>query len=333
MSEHDGTDEEHRGAPADPPPAASPPYPGRPYPSAPSPRPDAWRPDPYATQPYSPEPYPSQPYPSQAYPSQAYPPPEPPDRTARPPAVGRLVQVMHAGAVAALLQGLYAALVVDDLLETSAADLEQVALDSGIDPARFADVAGQAFLVFLGVSTLLTVGLWLLFGRLFDRGRGQVAGTVLGVVNLLGPAVGPARPRRPGRVGADGRVGRPGRGGARPAAAPGHDRVVPGRRGVATGRLGLSPAPGPAPVRPSRQASHRPDRATWAASSAKPCSRSRRRRTVPSSWTGASMTAPQPSHCRCRCSPVRSVRWYAVAPCPRCTCWTRPASVSASSAR
>ena len=63
------------------------------------------------------------------------------------------------------------------------ADIEQVAAESGMDPARIAELMSGVFLVVLVVATVLTVGLWLLFARLFDRGTGRVVGTVLGAVN------------------------------------------------------------------------------------------------------------------------------------------------------
>lgn len=144
--------------------------------------------DPYRTpgqppQPWQPtdgQPYPGQPYPGQPYPGQPYPgQPSDLDRAPRPPAVVRLVQVMLAGAVVSVLQGVHAAFAADDLLLASAADLEETATASGIDPASFADLAGDVFLGVLLVVTVLTAGLWLLFARLFDRGSGRVVGTVL----------------------------------------------------------------------------------------------------------------------------------------------------------
>ncbi len=162
MSEQDGTEDPYRTPPAGP--SATP--------STSRPRADQTHgvEQPYGTQHYGTQPYGTQPYRTQ----QPFP---------QPPAVVRLRQVMLSGAVAALLQGGYALLVVDDLLAVSAPELEQVARDSGMDAARFAEMTGTAFTVGVVVSTLLTAGLWLLFARLFDQGRARVPGTVLGALN------------------------------------------------------------------------------------------------------------------------------------------------------
>jgi len=137
--------------------------------------------DPYRT-PDASGPSPSQPYPSHSYPSQpgGY---GAPDPTSRPTTVSRLRQVMLAGAVAAVLQGVYAVLVVDDLLAESAPDLEQIAAESGLDAGRLSEVAGSVTVGVLAVSTVVTAGLWLLFAQLFDRGSARVLGTVLGGLN------------------------------------------------------------------------------------------------------------------------------------------------------
>jgi len=132
--------------------------------------------DPYRT-PDASGPYPPQPYPSQPGGYGA------PDLTSRPTTVSRLRQVMLAGAVAAVLQGVYAAFVVDDLLAGSAPDLEQIAVDSGLDAGRLSEVAGSVTIGVVVVSTVVTAGLWLLFARLFDRGSARVLGTVLGGLN------------------------------------------------------------------------------------------------------------------------------------------------------
>lgn len=100
-----------------------------------------------------------------------------------PPAVVRLRQVMLTGAVAALLQGAYALLVADDVLARSAPELEQIARDSGLDAGRLVELTGTAFTVGVVLSTVVDVGLWLLFARLFDQGRGRVVGTSLGALN------------------------------------------------------------------------------------------------------------------------------------------------------
>lgn len=178
MSEHDGTDDPYRtpgprsgepGSPQD-----------RSYGQQPSPQQPYGQP--YPQQPY-PQSYPQQPYPAPAWGGETSPAGTGPGGVPKPPSVVRLVQLMLAGAVAALLQGVYAAFVVDDLVAESRAEIGQVAADTGLDAARFADFMTTAFLVVLAVSTLVSVGLWLLFARLFDRGSGRVVGTVLGALN------------------------------------------------------------------------------------------------------------------------------------------------------
>ena len=112
------------------------------------------------------------------------------DPADRPAAVGRLRQVMLAGAVAAVLQGGYAVVVVDDLLAVSAPDLEQVAADAGLDAGRFNELAGSVTIGVVILSTLVAAGLWLLFARLFDRGSARGPGTVLGGINGASLLVG-----------------------------------------------------------------------------------------------------------------------------------------------
>jgi len=97
---------------------------------------------------------------------------------------------MLAGAVTAVLQGVYTAFVVDDLLADSAPDLEQIAADSGLDAGRLNEVAGSVTIAVVVASTVVAAGLWLLFARLFDRGSARVLGTVLGGLNGAGLLVG-----------------------------------------------------------------------------------------------------------------------------------------------
>ena len=112
---------------------------------------------------------------------------DPADRAA---AVGRLRQVMLAGAVAAVLQGVYAVVVVDDLLAVSAPDLERLAADAGVDARRLGELAGSVTTGLVILSTLVAAGLWLLFARLFDRGSARGPGTVLGGINGASLLVG-----------------------------------------------------------------------------------------------------------------------------------------------
>ncbi|MFC3690024.1 hypothetical protein [Aquipuribacter hungaricus] len=130
-------------------------------------------------QPSAGQPSPGMPYAGQPYAGQ----PSDLERAPRPPAVVRLGQVMLAGAVVAVLQGVHAAVAADDLLAGAAADLDEAATTSGLDPASFADLAGDVFLGVVLVVTVVTAGLWLLFARLFDRGSGRVVGTVLAALN------------------------------------------------------------------------------------------------------------------------------------------------------
>jgi hypothetical protein len=102
-----------------------------------------------------------------------------------PEPVRRLRQVMVAGAVLAGLTGAYGLLSIDRLLTEAAPDLDQAAAESGMDPAALADLVSSVGAVVLVVVTLVTVGLWLLFARLFSRGQGRVVGTVLGAINAV----------------------------------------------------------------------------------------------------------------------------------------------------
>lgn len=205
MSQHDDRD------PQRPDPSASDPHRVDPYATEPPPQQGPASPPPPAPQPY-PQSYP-QPYP-QSYPQSPsqYPPGYPPSGSVqgpagpggpgagvpqKPPTVVSLRQVMVAGAVVAALQGLYGVLSVDDVMGESVPDLEQVAADAGVDAGTLASTASGVAIGVIVVGTLVSVGLWLLFARLFDRGSGRVVGTVLAAVNgffLLLGVVQPAGP-------------------------------------------------------------------------------------------------------------------------------------------
>lgn len=112
----------------------------------------------------------------------------------RPPSVTRLLQVMTAGAVITALQGVYALLTVDSTLAAAGSDLDQIAADSGMDPAQLASIASTSALVVGVASLVISVGLWVLFARLFSRGSGRVVGTVLGALNGVGSLFGLLQP-------------------------------------------------------------------------------------------------------------------------------------------
>lgn len=166
--------------------------------------PDA--PDPYLPRPDGQEPYREQPHGEQLYqqgssPQQPYPQPGDwtgghPDLTGRPsqesvradkPAsVVQLVRTMWAGAVLAVLTGVYGLLSVEGAVSEALPQMEQDMADTGVDVASVAGIAGWVVVVTLVVSTVVVVALWSLFAWLFGRGQARVVGTVLGAVNGLG---------------------------------------------------------------------------------------------------------------------------------------------------
>lgn len=164
--------------------------------------PDA--PDPYLPRPEGQQPYP-QPNPQQAYqqpyPQQAYQQPyqqtwagasdptggrsQDEVRRDRPTTVVRLVQLMWAGTVLAVLVGAYGLLSLDSAVEEATTEVEQDMVGSGLDPGAFAEVMGPVALVTVLLTTLVVAGLWGLFAWLLGRGQGRVVATVLGAVNGL----------------------------------------------------------------------------------------------------------------------------------------------------
>lgn len=130
------------------------------------------------------------------YPPPGWGPPPPGDgslaalQAQRPPSVQRLLQVMTAGAVLTALQGVYGLLTIDRSVASATTDLDQAALDAGMDPeALLAFVTTSAWVVGV-VGLVVSVGLWVLFARLFSRGSARVLGTVLGALNGLGSLFG-----------------------------------------------------------------------------------------------------------------------------------------------
>ncbi len=156
--------------------------------------PDA--PDPYLPRPDGQEPYPQQPYPPQPYPPQGDWTGDHPDLTGRPTQgavradkptpVVQLVRTMWAGAVLALVTGAYGLLSVERAISEAMPQLERDMAQTGVDAEAVAGVAGWVVVVTLVVSTVVSVGLWVLFAWLFGRGQARVVGTVLGAVNGVG---------------------------------------------------------------------------------------------------------------------------------------------------
>lgn len=111
--------------------------------------------------------------------------------TDRPPAVRALLQVMVAGGVVSALIGLVGLLGIDQVVAQTATELDQLAVDSGMEPFPASGaLLESAAIGTVVVTTVVTTGLWLLFAWLFSRGRGRVLGTVLGAVNGVGSLVG-----------------------------------------------------------------------------------------------------------------------------------------------
>lgn len=109
----------------------------------------------------------------------------------KPPAVRTLLQVMVAGGVVSVLIGLLGLLGIDQLVAETAVELEQMTVDSGMEPLGVSGgLLGSIAVGTIVVSTVLTAGLWFLFAWLFSRGQARVLGTVLGAVNGVGTLFG-----------------------------------------------------------------------------------------------------------------------------------------------
>lgn len=169
--------------------------------SQPPDAPDPYLPRPEGRQP-SQQPYPRQPYPEQPYPQQPYQQPHQPTwaggpsdptggrpqdevRRDKPTTVVRLVQLMWAGVVLAVLVGAYGLLSLDSAVDEATTQVEQDLVGSGMDPGAFTEVMGPVALVTVLLTTLVVAGLWGLFAWLLGRGQGRVVATVLGAVNGL----------------------------------------------------------------------------------------------------------------------------------------------------
>ncbi|WP_380169050.1 hypothetical protein [Jannaschia sp. R86511] len=111
-------------------------------------------------------------------------------RADRPATVVRLVQLMWAGAVLAVLTGVYGLLSIDRAVAQVMPQLEADLAAAGVDPAAAVDGTGWLVAVGLVVSTVVAAGLWALFAWLLGRGQGRVVGTVLGAVNGVGSVWG-----------------------------------------------------------------------------------------------------------------------------------------------
>lgn len=132
----------------------------------------------------------------QGYPGSSAPVPHGPEAVQhlladKPPAVRALLQVMVAGGVVSVLIGLLGLLGIDQVVAETAAELEQMTVDSGMEPLGVSGgLLGSVAVGTILVSTVLTAGLWFLFAWLFSRGQARVLGTVLGAVNGVGTLFG-----------------------------------------------------------------------------------------------------------------------------------------------
>jgi hypothetical protein len=106
-------------------------------------------------------------------------------RADRPESVARLVQVMVLGAVLELALGVLALATLDSALLLAVEDLREVAAQTGGDATSLASLVRQVAVVAVVLGTLVSLGLWGLFARLFSRAAGRTVGTVLGAVNLV----------------------------------------------------------------------------------------------------------------------------------------------------
>lgn len=149
-------------------------------------------PDPYLPQQGSqPQPYqqpaaPQQPYPQPDLSGNSHDRPGRPSRAVpddQPTSVVRLVQVMLAGAVLAVLSGAYLLVVLDTSMAEALPQMQQDPALEGVDTEALAGFTRSAVWVAVVLGSLVGAGLWALFAWLFGRGQGRVVGTVLGAVN------------------------------------------------------------------------------------------------------------------------------------------------------
>jgi len=98
----------------------------------------------------------------------------------------RLVQVMLAGAVLAVLSGVYGLVVFDSAMAEALPQMQEDPSLGGIDTGALAGLTRTVAFISVFVGSVVGAGLWVLFAWLLGRGQGRVLGSVLGAVNGVG---------------------------------------------------------------------------------------------------------------------------------------------------